>query len=171
MENPVNLEKVASPRLRKLHMWAAISILFFLVISIWGNVSGPMDNDTCYRLLGCNIGFFGYDAFVHFFSGVMDVIAFLWVISLMPKLYILNDAFWKNVFILVLVAAFVGSLWEVGEFIIDYIKVNFLHINIFAPVNRMYQPTNSDTIGDMSFNMLGAFIAACISRVFHKKRA
>lgn len=167
MHNPVDIPH--TPKDRLLGILALASLFLFLVVSIGGNLTGLMNNDACYALLGCNIGFFGYDALVHFVSGMMEVFVFLWLMRAYPVVHILNDAFWKNVFILLIFAAMAGSIWEIGEFAGDFIKTHLYHINIYAPTNRMYQPNNSDTMGDMTFGLLGAFITACATKIFQQK--
>jgi hypothetical protein len=145
-----------------------ILVILFLFMAWGGDYFGWMSNAACYAYLGCNAGFFGYDAIVHMLSGITEVFAFIWITRTFARLDIFNhDTFWKNVLTMVACAALAGVVWEMGECALDSIRLYWLHQNILVP-NHLLQPTNDDTMGDLSFGILGAFITACFSKFIRK---
>ena len=141
----------------------AISLvaLFFAMVILGNHGPSLMANNRCFQLLGCNIGFFGYDALVHFVSGVTEVILIVWLIGKFPSLSLFHHRYWKNFLTLVAVVALIGCLWEMAEFGQDHFRMNVLHKNLTTP-NNLDQPNNSDTMGDLVFSIFGATIAASI---------
>jgi hypothetical protein len=138
-------------------------VILFLLASLGGNLSGLMNNDACYTYLGCNAGFFGYDAIVHMVSGVMNIFILIYIMRTWPKFNFLTGSYWKNMLILVAFALVIGLCWEWGEFAADHFKMIVLHMNIINP-NRQYQPSNGDTMGDLFFGGIGATITSSFWR-------
>jgi hypothetical protein len=62
----------------------------------------------------------------------------------------------------------IGFLWEFVEFSCDHYRILVLHINIISP-NTLYQPTNDDTMGDLSAEVVGALLVAPFFLSFSKK--
>ena len=87
---------------RHLNIITGFLVGFFLIGWILG-IRGPVFivNYKCYAFLGCNMGFFGYDAALHFVSGLMDVALLLWLVRKFPALNIFQERFWKNFLIIV----------------------------------------------------------------------
>ena len=117
-----------------------------------------------FSTFGCNVGFFGYDAGVHFVSGVAEATLIVWLMRRFSSLSLFHDRFWKNFLMIVAIVALVGCLWEIGEFGRDQFRMGVLHENLTSP-NTLDQPNNNDTMGDLTFSILGAVIAASIIRL------
>ena len=118
-----------------------------------------MSNDACFAIFGCNSGFFGYDAFRHFVSGAFGSGLLILIMRNRPRFNLLPGTFYKDIVILVAIVALGSVLWEIGEFTHDHYRIDVLHEDI-ALTNHLDQPTNSDTMGDMTFSLLGAFSMA-----------
>ncbi len=140
-------------------------LLMFLVLEFGGKALGFMQNAMCYRWLGCNAGFFGYDALVHFVGGITIAIGVLWLSKKSKKLdfFHIDEIFWKRMLIILAVAALIGVVWEALEFSYDLFRVLVLHINLLYP-NQLAQPSNADTMGDLVFGLTGAFGAGLIAQ-------
>ncbi len=150
-------------------------LLIFLVslwILVWfmgGYIFGLSSNSLCFRYLGCNAGFFGYDAFfVHFFGGMMELVFILWFTEKYPKFNLFRKNLWKNIVILIALMALLNIGWEMWEFVCDHIRMNVLHQNLLHP-NRLWQASNSDTMGDMFFGLFGATVMIAILGFSDKK--
>lgn len=131
--------------------------------------TGLMYNGLCFRYLGCNIGFFGYDAVVHFFSGILEAIFLIWLCHKFPKTNILHeDSVWKNIVVLIAFVALLAVTWELLEFSADHFRMYILHENLTNP-NILAQPNNSDTMGDFTFGLSGAFLGAFLVKYFDSK--
>jgi hypothetical protein len=93
------------------------STLAFLIADVIGSTSfgfGFMKNDYCFKYLGCNAGFFGYDAIEHFLSGLSEGFLFLWLSHRSEKFdFLRNGSFWKNFLVLLGLVALVGVGWEI----------------------------------------------------------
>lgn len=126
-----------------------------------------MADNKCYPFLGCNNGFFGYDAVVHAVYGIWGAILIIWLMEKFPSISLLHNNFWKNFLIVVSVVLLIGFSWEFYEFCHDQFFMKILHENITTP-NRRLQPSNDDTMGDLTFSVLCATITA--SLIFHKKK-
>ncbi|HEU5114353.1 MAG TPA: hypothetical protein VFT82_01145 [Candidatus Paceibacterota bacterium] len=150
-------------RFRKLFILLAFC---FLVLFGASKIFGLMRNALCYPYLGCNIGFFGYDALLHFVSGMMEVAGLVWL-GLRYRLYSFQDRFWKNAVFLIALIALIAVSWEFVEFAYDHFRMDILHTNLTNP-NQMAQASNSDTMGDIFFSMLGSAITIFGTRLFKK---
>ena len=107
-----------------LNIVAVTSVTIVLGLSLLGNY-GPslMTNDKCFSWLGCNIGFFGYDALIHFISGTMDVALIIWLMTKFPSFSLFHNRFWKNLLTVVALVALIAVLWEILEFSHDYFRI------------------------------------------------
>lgn len=156
----LKLFRVSRPRLKIILL---LSFLFFWIFLI---VSGEIiynftSNGICSKYLGCITGFLGYDAFEHFFFGAIVALAIIWLGGRFPKYYILHSERWKKVLIVIAITAFICILWEILECVHDVLRVNILHeplYNISLQINLLNQPTNFDTMGDLSFGLTGSII-------------
>lgn len=147
----------------------------FVAMALWsgaqfglGDIWGMMRNSQCFKYLGCNAGFFGFDALVHFLAGILFITFVLWLFHKYPKLNLLHGDFWKNAIILLAIVALLGVTWEIMEFSADHIRMNILHENLTHP-NHLAQPSNSDTMGDLTFGLLGAALSIGMLRLFDPK--
>lgn len=128
-----------------------------------------MYNGKCFQYLGCNIGSFGYDAVVHFFSGIFEAILLIWLCHRFPKTNILHeDSAWKNILVLIAFVALLAVGWELLEFAADHFRIYILHQNLTHP-NILAQPNNTDTMGDFIFGLFGAFVGALLVKYFDPK--
>ena len=155
---------------RRLGIATAVVVSLFLVIWMLGRW-GPayMANGKCYEILGCNNGFFGYDAVVHFVSGIMDALLLVWVTVKRPVWSLFKASFWKNFLVIIAVAALVAVSWEFVEMCHDQFNIKVLHNDLVA-TDSLDQPTNDDTMGDMTFTIAGAAVAACAVGPFLRKK-
>lgn len=110
-----------------------------------------MRDGLCLPYFGCNAGIFGYDGFLHILNGLALPFGFAWLGKgrVRSPLYLLS------------LVALVAVGWEAAEFAYDHIRIVLFHINLTDP-NQMAQPTNTDTMGDLILETLGA-IPAIIS--------
>lgn len=125
---------------------------------ILGDVFGMMNNKNCFDSLGCNAGFFGFDALVHFLAGFLFIAGVLWYFHKRPKKALLSDSLGKNIFILLAIVALLGVGWEIFEFSADTVRTVGLHMNLQNP-NHLAQPSDADTMGDLIFEQLGALVS------------
>jgi hypothetical protein len=150
---------------------AAIILVTIFVIGWIFGAYGPtlMSNQKCFVVLGCNIGFFGYDAALHFLSGIMDATLIVWLMRKFPTINMFHDRFWKNFLVIITLVAFIAVSWEFGELCRDQFRMKILHENLTIPINRLTQPTNNDTMGDITFSILGAVIAISVLKPLIRK--
>lgn len=120
-----------------------------------------LNNSKCFTYLGCNAGFFGYDALVHFFSGMTEAVFIFWLAEKSQKFNFLHKSFWKNAIIIISIVALLGIGWEIIEFSYDQIRTHVLHQNLLDP-NRLVQPNNIDTMGDLISTLIGALVILVI---------
>lgn len=150
----------------RLEIWIIVSILIFIVAQfVVGDAFGLERNDRCLALFGCNAGFFGYDAFVHFLAGVMFALFIVWLGWAYPKFRIVSANLWKSVIIIIALCALIETGWEILEFGIDHVNIDVLHQSIVG-TNRMLQWGNSDTMGDETFNLVGGVVAIILLMSF-----
>jgi len=102
---------------------------------------------------------------IHLGWAVVVGFVIYWVIERFPGHIDLG----KNLFVTMLVglslAAFVGILWEFGEFIYDFVA------QLFDLGAKSVQFSVGDTLADMLFDMLGGISVAIFAWLsYHKKR-
>ena len=134
---------------------------------IWAN-----DNTSCVKLLGCGSGFFGYDALEHFFWGFLAVAFIIRICIKFPSLNLLhNDALWKNVLLLLALLTLVSVGWELLEYARDHIMTRFAFFNnlAFLKPHSLAQPSNVDTMGDLTFDLLGGALGILILKASLRK--
>lgn len=141
-----------------------IILITFIIFYILGH-AGPayLVGTTCVTFLGCNAGPLGYDALLHVISSILYVLGLLWLIKKYPKLTILTDNLWKNVFIIISFVALMSVAWEIIEYTHDSIR---LAQNPSFPTLELDQPTNADTMGDLIISL----IAGAATLPFVKKQ-
>ena len=155
---------VSAPKQSGLDSILLLSALTFTSTIITGQiwVSG---NTACVKFLGCGAGFFGYDALEHFLWGVLVVVFSIGICVKFPLLNLLhNDALWKNVLLLLAFLALVSVGWELLEYSHDHILTQFAFFNklAFLKPQSLAQPSNVDTMGDLTFDLLGGALGILI---------
>ena len=152
-----------------LAIFILVITVIFLIMAYLGT-HGPVltSNFACYKYLGCNIGFFGYDALQHFASGIMLTSVIIWIMRNFPSLSLFQNKFWKNFLILVALSALIAFIWEFGEFSFDQFRMKILHENLISE-NRLDQPTNNDTMGDMTFAVVATILTTIALKSFIEK--
>jgi hypothetical protein len=149
---------------------ATISMAVLLIACAFGEaVLGHLGSNTaCYKYLGCTDGFFGYDAIEHFLYGVTGVCTLAWIFETFPRYSLLQDKRWKNIITLITFVVFVSVLWEFAECAHDYFRIDVLHeslVNFRLHIDALDQPTNLDTMGDLTFGLLGAIVALFFTKL------
>jgi len=157
-------------RIQRRHLGRKLCVIvpIFLFGTIGGDIFGLMSNQACYTLFGCNVGFFGYDAMMHLLSGLVEVTLILWLVRKKPALNPFSSSFTKNVVIMVAICVLLGVLWELGEFTFDSYRIYVLHQDLFHP-NLLAQASNSDTMGDLTFGMAGAYLSTLLYKLTDKR--
>jgi hypothetical protein len=167
------IEKNKKHKRLTLLVWITIGIFLLLEIILGENIRTSnglrlMQNGQCFKFLGCNNGFFGYDALVHFCAGIFEAPLIIWLFN---KYYHINlfhktggSNFWKNVFILIALLVLVAFSWETIELCVDQFRIQILHqvLVVYGQFNHLAQATNIDTMGDMFFSTLGGIISGYI---------
>ena len=67
----------------------------------------------------------------------------------------------KSALAIVATVALIAVLWEIGECAHDAFRLDILHEplrNAFTHIDLLDQPTNLDTMGDLTFSIVGACI-------------
>ncbi len=147
---------------KKIRIMALMALIVFLAMSLAGEYTQSIaGNGICSRVLGCIQGFFGYDAYEHILGGIATawIFASLWLLS--PRGSFFSDTFWKNVLMLVAFSSLVFVGWEILECVHDYFRIEVLHEQLFIfrlHINYLDQPTNLDTMGDITFSLAGSII-------------
>jgi len=140
-------------------MLAGLSALLFLCVDVPGQW-GPdlQDNALCFRYLGCNAGFGGYDALCHFLFGIAFALGIYWFCRRWPRYSILHEQYWKGALVTLALVGLFAAVWECLEFTFDILAVIDLHhpLTHLQELQFLAQPTNADTVGDMFYGMLGA---------------
>ena len=154
-----------------LKRFTIIFVVIFLILSVFLGTFGPqlMIDGKCYPFLGCNSGFFGYDALVHFISGIMDAALIIFLFKKFSSTNLFNGNFHKNLIIIVSIVISISFLWEVIEFSHDQLRMKVLNIDLVS-LNKLDQPSNEDTMGDITFSIIGATITAFVFRPLIKKK-
>ena len=142
-------------------------VCLFLIESPGGDLIGWMNNETCYRLLGCNSGFFGFDFIVHLTSGAVLMCLLIWLMRNYPTFNVIRGGFKVKFLILIALVALTGVIWEFGEFSHDHWRMAAYRIDLKHPINRMDQPSNADTMGDLFASLSGASLALLVGRALN----
>jgi hypothetical protein len=139
--------------------WLAV---IWIAVTIYGEFMNGAPNSACYPFLGCDSGFFGYDALEHFLFGVTAVWAIIWLWRRFPRISLGHARFWKSALTILSLVMLVAVLWEMGECFRDAYLLDIAHqslVNFRLHINYLAQPSNFDTMGDLTFTMLGALIS------------
>ena len=146
-----------------------ITWALYLAVDYIGEFRGLAANNTCIAFFGCTNGFFGFDAFEHFLSGFAFAITIALIFRYFPKISLFSSELpkWKQAVILVTMVATIAVLWELGESIHDVFRLAVLHEPLYSVkfhIDLLDQPSNLDTVGDMTFNILGSIAAVLFAR-------
>ncbi len=155
----VTLRLLHVARKKSLSIMLAFIGIVWLALTIFGEFIYGAGNSTCSKLLGCVEGFGGYDAFEHLFFGVVLVLAIAWLSEHFPKLSLRSDRRWKTALTFIAIVALASVLWEMGECARDAIRLDVLHehlLNFRLHINLLEQPSNLDTMGDLTSALVGA---------------
>lgn len=157
---------------RPIPAWAALftTVLWAAVYAV-GHMGHGFEevliaNDWCFQMLGCNVGFFGYDGLTHFLSGIMAVFLMLWLSEKYPRLNVFPDGRLKKALAIVAFMALISFLWEFLEYAADFFQLYVYHI----PADLLWQSSNPDTMGDIGLSLGGATLAILTSAVFMARK-
>jgi hypothetical protein len=146
----------------RLGKMTVASTALFAAVTTYGEFFEGAPNAACYLFLGCDEGFFGYDALEHFLFGFAAVWIIVRLCELFPRYSILPDEYWKCGLIVLSLVALVAVGWEFCEWFRDAYLLDIAHqplLNLRLHINYLAQPSNFDTMGDLSFTLLGSFLA------------
>ncbi len=136
--------------------------IIWLLVTAYGEFLNGAPNSACYPYLGCDAGFFGYDALEHFLFGLTAVGAIIWLCERFPNYSILRGNRLEMGLVLISLVCFIAVLWEIGECFRDAYLLDIAHIRLLdlrLHINYLAQPSNFDTMGDLSFTLLGSAIS------------
>ena len=146
--------------------------MVWLVLTILGEfVTGWATNSFCYTYLGCNDGFFGYDAMEHLLFGFALLLAILWLGEVFPALSLVHGKRTKTILTLIAYVALAAVVWEMYECAWDQYRITILHETLFSfklHIDALSQSSNLDTMGDISFSLFGALTASGIAEFLQR---
>ncbi len=127
----------------------------FGVLEFLGDIwPGLIANHLCFPILGCNLGFFGYDGLIHFISGVCVGLGLLWAQGRFGGIFL---AWGRTAWAFAAWGAAVALAWEIMEWSYDLARIYLLNMDLLSP-NRLTQPNSLDTIGDIVLGLLGTML-------------
>lgn len=157
-----HLMQISSNMYSRADIFALASTIVWLAVTSYGELLNGAPNSACYPYLGCDAGFFGYDALEHFLFGFAAVWIIVWACQQFPRYSILNTEFWKSALILIAMVALIAVMWEIGECFRDAYLLDIAHVhllNLRLHINYLAQPSNFDTMGDLTFTLLGSLLS------------
>lgn len=107
-----------------------------------------------------NPNFYWVDMVLHFMGGVFVASFAWWLGKKFSRLDVFHGDLLKNLIVFLSITALVGVFWEFAEFGYDYY---FVDSKTFSKLN-FYQLSKSDTMSDLFFDLLGAFVVVIILR-------
>lgn len=120
----------------------------FGIMEVLGDIyPGYIANHHCFPVLGCNIGFFGYEGWMHFVSGICVALGLLWAYE---RGYLRRHTLWS----LVGWSGAIAIAWELVEWGYDLVRIHLLDMDLLNP-NNLAQPNALDTVGDIVLAVLG----------------
>jgi glycerol uptake facilitator-like aquaporin len=142
---------------------AIAASLYITVILLHGQFGA---NLRCFSLLGCNSGFFGYDAmFEHFLCAFVGTLLLVRFMKVHPNKSFLHNLLWKNAVMLIALVMLLSVAWEFFEFSHDQIVAQISPNSTLTFLSgRRLQPNNTDTMGDLTFDFLGSIAAIIVLR-------
>lgn len=146
-----------------LNIALAVTMALYLVVILLHGHFGA--NVLCFPKLGCNAGFFGYDAFFeHFLCACVGTLLLVRFMKTHPHRSFLYNSFWKNIIVLIALTMLLGVAWELFEFSHDQIMLYAppQRAIFFLTPDRRLQPSNIDTMGDLTFDLMGSSTALIV---------
>ncbi len=142
-------------------------ISIFLILEFIGEIYPDwIANSLCFRVIGCNAGFFGYDALLHCVSGIAETLTLFWMAERYSRFNVFHSSSIVRSAIMILgIVALLSITWEFIEFSYDSVRMAVFHMNLLSP-NTLSQPTNADTIGDIALGLLGSALTLLLMMRF-----
>jgi hypothetical protein len=136
-----------------------ITSLIWLIITLCGEFLYTWaGNVMCSTYLGCVNGFLGYDAYEHFLFGIAAAFALISISDRYPRYSVLNEEWWKTALMIIAIIALISVIWEMIECAHDALRLDIFHEplrNIRLRINLLDQPSNIDTMGDLTMSLAG----------------
>ncbi len=82
-----------------------------------------------------------------------------------PQYNVLHTKIWKSALTVFALVALITLAWELYEFFLDYFDMFVIHTNA-SYFDTLAQPSLIDTMGDATFELLGALVGLVLLRVF-----
>ena len=117
---------------------AAATVVWFLLTVLGEFITGWATNNICYTYLGCNDGFFGYDAMEHLLFGFALLTFMLWLGRRFPSFSLIAHTRIKTIVTLLAYVAFAAVIWEMFECGWDQYRVVILHETLFSFKFKLY---------------------------------
>ena len=99
---------------------------------------------------------------MHFSGGVLVGLIFLWLVEMYPQQFRLPSNFWARALLIVSFGALIGVVWEFAEFAYGLVAIG----NGFRPA----QQGVFDTMGDLFFDIVGAFVVATFQKLIYNEK-
>lgn len=154
----------------RLDVLLAVLVITFLVFSMPElfpsndpSSFNLINNSRCFPVVGCNAGFFGYDAITHMAGGILWATLFVWLMLRYKRMHILHTTFGKSFFVIISTITLIHVGWEFYEFGLD--KIDTLLLGRPLHFDEIAQPSNTDTMGDLIFGLLGAMCGVFLMRL------
>ena len=96
---------------------------------------------------------------MHFSGGVLVGLIFLWLVQMYPQQFKLPSNFWARALLITSFGALMGVIWEFAEFTYDLVAIGH--------GLRLAQQGVSDTMGDLFFDIVGAFTVATFQKLIY----
>ncbi len=154
------------------HGWLVFGLaaLFLFGEFVAGHSWDLMDNARCFPYIGCNAGLWGYDAVLHTLSGVIAVVALLWLGRIWSRFdFYSYTPLRRGVSIFIILLA-IGIGWETWEFSVDQLVVGSVNpqlIRFGVPL----QPSALDTVGDLVVSTVGGLVTLVVCGAFRRKKS
>jgi hypothetical protein len=157
---------------RRLTVFLSVATVVWFALTVLGEfITGWATNNICYKYLGCNDGFFGYDAMEHLLFGFALLTFMLWLAGRFPSFSLIARTRIKTIVTLIAYVALAAVVWEMFECGWDQYRVVILHETLFSfklHIDALSQSSNLDTMGDISFSLFGALVASGIAEFLQR---
>lgn len=140
-----------------LQIIAIVTLAIFLSLTF-----GFGGNSQCLKYLGCNMGFFGFDAVWHFFGGIFIASTIVLIERMFPRLDFFQEDKLKNYIIFIALVVMIAVGWEMLEFTHDHVlgEIPYVRDIKILELQSVAQPSNPDTMGDLFFDIWGGLAAS-----------
>lgn len=130
---------------RELLLLVFLLALFALLEFIIGAGFSWAAPDVCFRYIGCNRGFFGFDGITHAVSGAAEGTIFAILVRGARRQRTLR----RHLFMLALFALCLAIGWELTEWFVDNLQLPLRYPELFFGTTAGYQLSRIDTFGDI----------------------